>query len=254
MTWDSTDISDRHDAGTSGYDADGFGTADGPGEPGPGGSGRGTWAGIGIALALIGAIAATVVVWLAHVQAGAQGPQVTYAGARGVPTASAAGADAAGAGGTSSAAGGDAAGAGGTSGAASGADGTSSGSSSPLNQVDQAWAARAATATGISDRAFLAYASADLTIGKEQPGCGLGWNTLAAIGTVESANGTYGRATVLPDGYTSKPITGVPLDGGTFGGSTLAAIPASGNGTSSGWARAEGPFQFLPSTWARWGA
>jgi membrane-bound lytic murein transglycosylase B len=109
---------------------------------------------------------------------------------------------------------------------------------------------RAAAATGIPDRAFLAYASADLTIDAQQPACGLGWNTLAAIATVESANGTYNGTTLLANGYTSKPIIGVALDGGTFGGGTVAAIPATGDG----WAHAVGPFQFLPSTWAKWGA
>jgi membrane-bound lytic murein transglycosylase B len=130
-------------------------------------------------------------------------------------------------------------------------------SSSPLDRVDHAWAARAAAATGIPDRAFLAYASADLTIEAQQPGCGLGWNTLAAIGTVESANGTYGGATLLASGYTSKPIIGVPLDGGKLGGQTLAAIPDTDNGRLDGdtrWDHAVGPFQFLPSTWATWGA
>jgi membrane-bound lytic murein transglycosylase B len=130
-------------------------------------------------------------------------------------------------------------------------------SSSPLDRVDHAWAARAAAATGIPGRAFLAYASADLTIVTEQPACGLGWNTLAAIGTVESANGTFGGATLFASGYTSKPIIGVPLNGGKFAGGTVAAIPDTDHGKLDGdtrWDRAVGPFQFLPATWARWGA
>jgi membrane-bound lytic murein transglycosylase B len=143
-----------------------------------------------------------------------------------------------------------------TTGSGSAGQGVASASSSPLDRVDHAWAAKAATATGIPDRAFLAYASADLTIDAEQPACGLGWNTLAAIGTVESANGTYDGTTLLANGYTSKPIIGVALDGGTFGGGTVAAIPATGHGQLDGdarWVHAVGPFQFLPSTWAKWG-
>jgi len=104
---------------------------------------------------------------------------------------------------------------------------------------------------------LLAYASADLTIEAQQPSCALGWNTLAAIGTVESANGTYGGATLLANGYTSKPIIGVPLNGGKFGGSKVAAIPDTDHGKLDGdtrWDHAVGPLQFIPSTWARWGA
>src|SRR5262249_18790176 len=146
---------------------------------------------------------------------------------------------------------------GGASAGGTGANGASVGASSPLAQVDQNWAARAASATGISGRAFLAYASADLTLERERPGCGLGWNTLAAIATVESANGTYGGVTLRADGYTSRTIVGVPLDGGRFGGGRVAAIPDTDHGRLDGdtrWDRAVGPFQFLPATWARWGA
>lgn len=127
---------------------------------------------------------------------------------------------------------------------------------SPVSNVDHTWAARAAAATGIPDRAFLAYASADLIITKARPHCGIGWNTLAAIGTVESANGTYNGTTLLPSGYTSKPIIGARLDGGTFGGGKIAAIPDTDHGRLDGDPRfdhAVGPLQFLPSTWARWG-
>ena len=60
---------------------------------------------------------------------------------------------------------------------------------------------------------------------------------------MESANGTYGGTTLLANGYTSKPIVGVPLGGGKSGGGTVAR-----------WDHAVGPLQFLPSTWARWGA
>ena len=225
MAWDSAGSSDGYDTGSY--------------PPGPGGASGASWAVIGIAVAVLGVLLVGVAVWIVRLQASAeQVPQVTSL----APQAAAAAP-----GGGSSSAGGSSPG--GTS-VSAGSTGTSAAPSSPLDRVDQAWAAKAATATGISDRAFLAYASADLTIEAEQPACGLGWNTLAAIATVESANGTFGGATVLANGYTSKPIVGVPLNGGTFGGQKLAAIPA----TDGGWQRAVGPFQFIPSTWAKWGA
>ena len=204
-----------------------------------------SWAGVGFAAAVLAVMVAAITVWIVHLRASAaQVPLVTYVAPQAVAPGTGEGADGAGAAGSTSDDGGSA----GSSAAAS---------SSPLDRVDHAWAARAAAATGISDRAFLAYASADLTIEANQPACGLGWNTLAAIGTVESANGTYGGATVLANGYTSKPIIGVPLHGGKFGGGTVAAIPDTDHGKLDGdarWDRAVGPLQFLPSTWAKWGA
>ena len=174
-----------------------------------------SWSGIGFAAAALAAMAAAITAWIIHLLASAaQVPVVTYVAPRAI-----------------------APGTGGSAGK------SIAPSPSPLNRVDQSWAARAAAATGIPDRAFLAYASADLAIEAGQPACGLGWNTLAAIGTVESANGTYGGTTLLANGYTSKPIAGVPLDGGKSGGGTVAR-----------WDHAVGPLQFLPSTWARWGA
>ena len=228
MAWDSAGSSDGYDTGSY--------------PPGPGGASGASWAVIGIAAAVLGVLLVGVAVWIVRLQASAeQVPQVTSL----APQAAAAAP-----GGGSSSAGGSSSGGTSVSAGSTSTSTSTAAPSSPLDRVDQAWAAKAATATGISDRAFLAYASADLTIEAEQPACGLGWNTLAAIATVESANGTFGGATVLANGYTSKPIVGVPLNGGTFGGQKLAAIPA----TDGGWQRAVGPFQFIPSTWAKWGA
>ncbi|HEY0248452.1 MAG TPA: lytic transglycosylase domain-containing protein [Gryllotalpicola sp.] len=95
--------------------------------------------------------------------------------------------------------------------------------------VDPAWLDRTAAATGIPRRALQAYAGADLELLREEPACGLGWNTLAGIGDIESGHGRD----LGPAGYASAPILGPPVAGGV---------------------RAEGPMQFLPSTWKRWGA
>jgi membrane-bound lytic murein transglycosylase B len=225
------------DRGTSGpYDTGAY-------PPGPARASGAEWAGVGVVAAVFAVIVVAIIVWVVHVQdSAAQVQLVTSAGPQAIATGTGTGTGEGAEGGTS---------------AGSGSAGKSAAaSSSPLDRVDHAWAAKAAAATGIPDRAFLAYASADLTIEAEQPACGLGWNTLAAIGTVESDNGTYGGATLLPNGYTSKPLIGVPLDGGTFGGERVAAIPATGQGKpdGDGWEHAIGPMQFLPSTWAKWGA
>jgi len=229
MAWDGAGSGDGYDTGS--YPA------------GPGGTSGASWTLIGVAAAVLGALVVGLAVWITHLQASAAQPLVTSVAPQAIASGTGAGAGTSATVGSGSIVSGS---------AVSGSTSNGATPTSPLDRVDQAWAASAAAATGISDRAFLAYASADLTIEDEQPACGLGWNTLAAIATVESANGTYGGASVLANGYTSKPITGVPLDGGTFGGEKIAAIPAAQGGT--GWERALGPFQFLPSTWATWGA
>jgi len=232
MTWEGAQTSDRSDTGA--YCP-----------PGIAKTSKAAWAGIGFAAAVLAIMAAAITLWIIHLRASAaQLPQVTDVAPQVIATRTGQGADAAGAAGTTSAGSGS-------------ATKSSAALSSPLDRVDHAWAARIAAATGIPDRAILAYSSADLTIEAEQPACGLGWNTLAAIGTVESANGTYGGAILLGNGYTSKPIIGVQLDGGKFDGRTVAAIPDTDHGTLDGdasWDHAVGPLQFLPSTWATWGA
>ena len=87
-----------------------------------------------------------------------------------------------------------------------------------------------------------AYVHGATLVDQSRPGCNMSWSLLAGIGQVESHQGTYGGATLLPDGNVSRPIFGVELDG-TAGNAKIL----TGAGSYS---RAEGPMQFLPSTWA----
>lgn len=96
-----------------------------------------------------------------------------------------------------------------------------------------------------------AYAGASLRLSEDDPGCGIGWNTLAGIGAVESIHGSYGGASVATDGTVAPPITGVALDGGDG----LMAIPDTDGGALDGdarWDRAAGPMQFIPTTWQQY--
>jgi len=113
--------------------------------------------------------------------------------------------------------------------------------------ADPAWVARTARAAGIPERALAAYAGAALAAERSHPGCGLGWNTLAAIGLVESEHGTVDGATLDDAGNVLPAIIGVPLDG-----NGVAKVSDTDHGELDGdttWDRAVGPMQFIPATW-----
>lgn len=113
------------------------------------------------------------------------------------------------------------------------------------------WASDMAVATSIPARALQAYANAHAVVAETQPDCRLTWVTLAGIARVESDHGEYKHRTLEEDGRPSSPIIGVPLDGSP----SVRAIGDSDGGALDGdprWDRAVGPFQFIPSTWARW--
>lgn len=116
--------------------------------------------------------------------------------------------------------------------------------------VDHAWAVETARATGIPERAVVAYAGAAITKAASMPACGLSWTTLAAIGDVESSNGQHGGSSIGPDGTASPPIYGVALNG-----KGVALIPDSDGGAIDGDAaadRAVGPMQLIPQAWRNW--
>lgn len=120
-----------------------------------------------------------------------------------------------------------------------------------VSPVSLAWAQRVAELTGIPQRAVLAYAAADLALRAQQPSCRISWNTVAAIGAVESGHGSHDGATLDTDGRAEPAIRGPRLDG-----SHTARITDSDQGSLDGdtqWDRAVGPMQFLPSTWRTWG-
>jgi membrane-bound lytic murein transglycosylase B len=121
-------------------------------------------------------------------------------------------------------------------------------------RVAQAWVATESARTGISAVAVDAYGGAALRLAHKQPGCHVGWTTLAAIGGIESGHGTNGGAYLQADGTTSHPILGPSLDGSAGMGAIRSDQESVRWHGDTRWDHAVGPMQFIPSTWRTWGA
>ena len=95
--------------------------------------------------------------------------------------------------------------------------------------------------------ALNAYQNAERMMAAAYPGCGVSWNLLAGIGRIESLH-AFGGATDAR-GTPITPIYGPALDGTLPGNEIIVQSVQAGRTT---YARAMGPMQFLPGTWARY--
>lgn len=102
-------------------------------------------------------------------------------------------------------------------------------------------------ALGIPGMALKAYRNAERMMAAAYPGCGVSWNLLAGIGRIESAH-VNGGATDA-NGTAVRPIYGPALDGTLPGNEIIIQSVQAGRVS---YARAMGPMQFLPGTWARY--
>jgi len=107
-----------------------------------------------------------------------------------------------------------------------------------------------AAASSIPSVALAAYQRAASVIDQADNGCRLDWQLLAAIGQVESGNGTSGGSQLGASGVASPAIYGPVLNGRSH----TARIADTDSGTIDGdkrFDRAVGPMQILPATWVQ---
>ncbi|MBC9224958.1 lytic transglycosylase domain-containing protein [Aeromicrobium sp. zg-636] len=121
-------------------------------------------------------------------------------------------------------------------------------------EPDEDWVTKTAADRQIPVRAMQAYARTEISQREEQPECRLRWNTLAGVGSVESAHGTLGGAGLDAAGVSSKRIIGPPLNGKDGTRAIKATRESTALHGDETWDRAVGPFQFLTTSWDQYGA
>ena len=127
---------------------------------------------------------------------------------------------------------------------------TSAAESHHLQEIDQQVAGIVPSEHGIPANVLQAYVRAAQRLSQSDTGCHLDWSLLAGIGKIESNHARNGS--VDAHGNTSPHILGPVLNGAGF-----VAVKDTDHGVLDGdsqWDRAIGMMQFIPGTWAVYGA
>lgn len=109
------------------------------------------------------------------------------------------------------------------------------------------WVRQTARETGIPERALTAYVQAAAWVERNEPGCAVEWNTLAAIGKVETNHGRHHGSSIGRDGRVRPLVFGPELNGEGF----MLVRDTDGGALDQDkeFDRAVGPMQFIPETW-----
>ena len=121
----------------------------------------------------------------------------------------------------------------------------------PSEQLSQ-WAGKHAEPYGIPERALQAYAYAAAVMDRSAPGCGIGWPTLAAIGSVMSNHGGAAGSEISPSGDVTPIQRGLNLADPAIGKERVADTDKGVWDGSSARDVPMGPMQFFPSRWEQW--
>jgi len=100
----------------------------------------------------------------------------------------------------------------------------------------ETWAAGLSGPLDIPERALIGYATGELTLREEQPGCHLSWVTLAGIGKASSDHGRFGGGSLDAEGRATTALRAVPLTGAAGEAAREARI---------------GPMQLTQAEWQR---
>jgi hypothetical protein len=104
-------------------------------------------------------------------------------------------------------------------------------------------------ANGIPSLALAAYRRAADLLSAADPGCGVDWALLGAIGRVESNHARFGGNVLDAAGVAQPGIIGVALDG-TGGTARITDTDHGRYDRDTVYDHAVGPMQFIPTTWA----
>ncbi|GAA5021465.1 hypothetical protein GCM10023258_10860 [Terrabacter aeriphilus] len=103
-------------------------------------------------------------------------------------------------------------------------------------------------ANGIPALALAAYRRAAGVLGGADPGCGIDWALLGAVGRVESNHARFGGSTLDARGIARPRIIGIPLDG-SRGTARIRDTDGGALDRDRVFDRAVGPMQFIPTSW-----
>ncbi|GAB2915995.1 hypothetical protein GCM10027047_12250 [Rhodococcus aerolatus] len=105
---------------------------------------------------------------------------------------------------------------------------------------------------GIPGAVLVAYRKVADELAASTTGCHMTWNLLAGIGRIESGHASGGRVDAA--GTTLGPILGPVLDGANPGDGVVRDTDGGRLDGNTSYDRAVGPMQFIPGTWAVYGA